>query len=191
MRIIAGAARGARLKTPKGLLTRPTSDRVKESLFSILGARVVGRRVLDLFAGTGSLGLESLSRGAASAVLVDRVTADVIKDNAEHTHLAALARVIRSDVFGAIARLSSEGETFDLVFCDPPYHKGLWERALTVLDTSPLLSENALVVVECGEDERTLPSLMHLSQVREERYGHTTRIRFFEKTQSGQEEVTR
>ena len=85
MRIITGRARGARLKTPKGLLTRPTSDRVKESLFSILGGRVVGRRVLDLFAGTGSLGLEALSRGAASAVFVDRATEHVLRENAEHT----------------------------------------------------------------------------------------------------------
>ncbi len=189
MRIITGMARGARLKTPKGLLTRPTSDRVKESLFSILGGRVVGRRVLDLFAGTGSLGLEALSRGAAFAVFVDRATADIVRDNAEHTKLAGLAQVMRGDVFAALSRLSSEGETFDLVFCDPPYHKGLWERALTTLDASPLLSEGALVVVECGEDERELPTLMRLSLAREERYGHTTRICFFTTKTSEQEEM--
>lgn len=181
MRIITGRARGARLKTPKGLSTRPTSDRVKESLFSILGGRVVGLRVLDLFAGTGSLGLEALSRGAASAVFVDRVTAEIVRDNAEHTRLAESARVIRGDVFAAMARLSSEGEVFDLVFCDPPYHKGLWERALAVLDASTILSEEALVVVESGEDEREIPQLAQLSLAREERYGHTTRVRFFER----------
>ena len=180
MRIITGRARGARLKTPKGLLTRPTSDRVKESLFSILGGRVVGRRVLDLFAGTGSLGLEALSRGAASAVFVDRATEHVLRENAEHTRLDETARILRGDVFSVLSRLAAEGAVFDLVFCDPPYHKGLWERALTALDASPVLSEGALVIVESGEDEKELPSLTRLSLVREERYGHTTRVRIFE-----------
>ena len=180
MRIITGRARGARLKTPKGLLTRPTSDRVKESLFSILGGRVVGRRVLDLFAGTGSLGLEALSRGAASAVFVDRATEHVLRENAEHTRLNETARILRGDVFSVLSRLAAEGAVFDLVFCDPPYHKGLWERALTALDASPVLSEGALVIVESGEDEKELPSLTRLSLVREERYGHTTRVRIFE-----------
>ena len=180
MRIITGRARGARLKTPKGLLTRPTSDRVKESLFSILGGRVVGRRVLDLFAGTGSLGLEALSRGAASAVFVDRATEHVLRENAEHTRLDETARILRGDVFSVLSRFAAEGAVFDLVFCDPPYHKGLWERALTALDASPVLSEGALVIVESGEDEKELPSLTRLSLVREERYGHTTRVRIFE-----------
>ncbi|MBO6235757.1 MAG: 16S rRNA (guanine(966)-N(2))-methyltransferase RsmD [Schwartzia sp.] len=180
MRIITGRARGARLKTPKGLLTRPTSDRVKESLFSILGGRVVGRRVLDLFAGTGSLGLEALSRGAASAVFVDRATEHVLRENAEHTRLNETARILRGDVFSVLSRLAAEGALFDLVFCDPPYHKGLWERALTALDASPILSEGALVIVESGEDEKDIPSLSRLSLVREERYGHTTRMRIFE-----------
>jgi 16S rRNA (guanine(966)-N(2))-methyltransferase RsmD len=179
MRIITGKARGARLKAPKGLSTRPTSDRVKESLFSILGGRVAGRRVLDLFAGTGSLGLEALSRGAADTVFVDRATENVLRENAEHTRLAETARVVRGDVFAALSRLSDEGEQFDLVFCDPPYGRGLWERVLTALDGLPLLSETALVVVECGEDEKEVPPLSRLSLVREERYGHTTRMRIF------------
>ena len=180
MRIITGRARGARLKAPKGLSTRPTSDRVKESLFNILGARVANCRVLDLFAGTGSLGLEALSRGAAHAVFVDRATGNVLSDNAAHTKFSDEARIIKDDVFSALARLSAEGETFDLVFCDPPYGKGLWERALAVLDAAPVLSEGALVVVESGEDERTIPALSRLSLAREERYGHTTRLRFFD-----------
>lgn len=179
MRIITGKARGARLKAPKGLLTRPTSDRVKESLFSILGGRVVGRRVLDLFAGTGGLGLEALSRGASFAVFVDRSTGSILRDNTEHAHLGQSARIVRGDVFAALSRLSDEGEQFDLVFCDPPYAKGLWERALRMLDELPVLSEDALVIVESGEDEKEVPPLSRLSLVREERYGHTTRMRIF------------
>ncbi|MBR1761427.1 MAG: 16S rRNA (guanine(966)-N(2))-methyltransferase RsmD [Schwartzia sp.] len=185
MRIITGKARGARLKAPKGLSTRPTSDRVKESLFSILGGRVVGRRVLDLFAGTGSLGLEALSRGASFAVLVDRATGNLLRDNAEHTRLAASARVMRGDVFASLSRLAAEGERFDLVFCDPPYAKGLWERTLAMLDTSPVLSEGALVVAECGGDERTVPPLSRLSLSREEHYGHTTLVRIFAAREDG------
>lgn len=188
MRIITGKARGARLKSPKGLMTRPTSDRIKESLFSILGSRVVGRRVLDLFAGTGSLGLEALSRGAASAVFVDYATGNVLRENAEHTRLSETARILRGDVFSSLSRLAAEGATFDFVFCDPPYHKGLWERALAALDASPMLSKGAIVIVECGEDEQTVPALSTLSLVREERYGHTTRVRFFEKAQSRRED---
>ncbi len=179
MRIITGKARGARLKAPKGLCTRPTSDRVKESLFSILGGRVVGRRVLDLFAGTGSLGLEAVSRGAAFAVLVDKATGNLLRDNAEHAHLTDVVRVVRGDVFASLSRLAAEGEKFGLVFCDPPYAKGLWERALAALDASPVLSEDALVVVECGEDEKEVPPLSRLSLMREENYGHTTRVRIF------------
>ena len=179
MRIITGKARGARLKAPKGLSTRPTSDRVKESLFSILGGRIAGRRVLDLFAGTGSLGLEALSRGAAYAVFVDRATGNILRDNAEHAHLADAVRVMRGDVFASLSRLAVEGEQFDLVFCDPPYAKGLWERALRVLDELPILSAGACVIVESGGEEREVPPLSRLSLLREEHYGRTTLIRIF------------
>ncbi len=179
MRIITGTARGARLKAPRGLSTRPTADRVRESLFSILGSRVQGRRVLDLFAGTGSLGLEALSRGAAQAVFVDRATAGVLRDNASHTHLEDKARILGSDVFPAMERLAGAGERFDLVFCDPPYRRGLWERALKVLDDSPLLAEDALVVVEHGTDEVMIPELSHLVRTRSQSYGRTTQISIF------------
>ena len=87
MRIITGLAKGCKLKTPRGMATRPTSDRVKESLFSILGNEVWGKTILDIFAGTGGLGLEALSRGAKYAAFVDKATADIIRFNAEHTHL--------------------------------------------------------------------------------------------------------
>ncbi len=180
MRIITGIARGARLKAPRGLSTRPTADRVRESLFSILGARVAGRRVLDLFAGTGSLGLEALSRGAAQAVFVDRATAAILRDNAAHTHLEEKARILGSDVFAAMERLAASGERFSLVFCDPPYRRGLWERVLTTMDASPLLTEDALLVVEHGTDETTMPALSRLMRTRSQAYGRTTQISIFE-----------
>ena len=181
MRIITGSARGAKLKTPKGMDTRPTADRVKESLFNILGGRVAGCQVLDIFAGTGNLGLEALSRGAAAAVFIDRATADLIKENAAHTHLSAQADVRRGDVFAGLSRLAADGKQFDLVFCDPPYHKGLWERALAFLDVSPLLTARAIVVIEHGVDENDIPPLQSLSLRRNQAYGRTTQLSIFQK----------
>lgn len=187
MRIITGMARGARLKAPKGLRTRPTADRVKESLFSILGDRVRGARVLDLFAGTGSLGLEALSRGASSAVFVDRATIALVRENAVHTHLFARAQFFSQDVFLALSRLKAVGETFDLVFCDPPYEAGLWQRVLLALDTSSLLSPAVQVVVECDAAEGEEPFLSSLSLRRTVRYGRTTQILIFAPRMAGQE----
>ncbi|MGP1470470.1 MAG: 16S rRNA (guanine(966)-N(2))-methyltransferase RsmD [Schwartzia sp. (in: firmicutes)] len=180
MRIITGTARGARLKAPKGIDTRPTADRVKESLFSILGERVRGARVLDLFAGTGGLGLEALSRGAVAAVFVDRATIPLIRDNAAHTHLLENARFLRQDVFSAVSFLAAAGERFDLIFCDPPYEQGLWQRVLSALDGSPLLSSGALLMVECGAGESAIPPLSALSLRRAVGYGRTTKILMFE-----------
>lgn len=179
MRIITGTARGARLKTPRGLATRPTADRIKESLFNILGRRVQGRRVLDLFAGTGNLGLEALSRGAAEAVFVDRATAPLIRENAVHTHLLDRARIEQADVFTALNRLRGEDAPFDLVFCDPPYGKGLWQRTLQALDHLPLLSPEALIVVEHGATENDVPELTVLACQRNQRYGRTTQVSIF------------
>lgn len=178
MRIITGTAKGCNLKTPKGMNTRPTSDRVKESLFSILGSDACGR-VLDVFAGTGALGLEALSRGADSCVFIDRETADIISFNAEHTRLADRCRVLKGDVFALLHRLAGEGKQFDLVFCDPPYHQGLAHRVLEYLDKGRLLAPDAIVVMEYGGDEEALPPVARLRLVREQCYGRTTRIGFY------------
>lgn len=180
MRIITGSARGCKLKTPKGMSTRPTSDRVKESLFSILGSEVLGKGILDIFAGTGGLGLEALSRGGASACFVDKTTADIIRYNAEHTRLKDLSDIIRGDVFAVLDRLANQGRKFDIVFCDPPYHFGLWEKALIRLDRGDLLNDGALVIVEQGGDENTLPEVSRLKLLRNQRYGKTTQINIFE-----------
>lgn len=180
MRIITGKAKGAQLKTPKGMSTRPTSDRVKESLFSILGNEVLDVDILDVFAGTGSLGLEALSRGANSAVFVDKATADIIRDNAVHCHLNEQSEVIKGDVFGAMQRLAGQGRKFQLVFCDPPYHLGLWQRAMTELAKGEILTDGALIVIECGGDENDVPELPNLKLLRNQRYGATTQINIYE-----------
>ena len=192
MRIITGSARGCRLKTPKGQATRPTSDRIKESLFNILGPKVYGRKVLDIFAGTGNLGLEALSRGAASACFVDQATAALIRENAVHTRLQDKAAVHGCDVFAQLSRFAQGGESFDLIFCDPPYHKGLAWRALTFFDESTVLAHAGILVVaqsivlgilvvEHGADENDMPELSELRCVLNRRYGRTTQLSFFQR----------
>lgn len=179
MRIITGSAKGCRLKAPKGQDTRPTADRIKESLFNILGTRVFEQRVLDIFAGTGNLGLEALSRGAAAAVFIDQATAPLIRENAEHTHLSEKAEILRGDVFLHLQHFAGAGRQFDLVFCDPPYHKGLWEKALQFFDSSGVLSAGGILVVEHGRDENVLPELQRLERIRNQTYGSTTQLSIF------------
>ncbi len=125
MRIIAGTAGGTPLAMPKGPVTRPTPDKVKQAIFSSLGERVVGARVLDLFCGTGALGLEALSRGASQALLVDesRFAVDSAMANATRARLEDRAEIRRDDVFRVIEGLAERGDRFDLVFADPPYEK--------------------------------------------------------------------
>lgn len=182
MRIITGSARGCRLKTPKGAeVTRPTADRVKESLFNILGQMVAGRKVLDIFAGTGNLGLEALSRGAESAVFVDKATAKLIAENLQLTRLQEKGIVRGSDVFAELSRQAAGKAEFSLIFCDPPYHKGLWQQALRQIDASDgLMAENGILVVEHGAEENEIPELSRLQLVHNRRYGHTTQLSFFQ-----------
>lgn len=179
MRIITGSAKGCNLKTPKGMSTRPTSDRIKESLFSILGSDVPGSRVLDIFAGTGSLGLEALSRGAVSGIFIDKATADIISFNAEHTRMADRCEILKGDVFAHLQRLASRGQQFDLIFCDPPYHLGLSHKALSVLDESVVVAPDALVIVEHGGDENDLPETKRLKLLKNQHYGKTTQLSFY------------
>lgn len=184
MRIITGSARGCKLKVPKGMATRPTADRIKESLFNILGTTVRDARVLDLFAGTGSLGLEALSRGAAAAVFIDQRTARLIAENAGHAHLVGRAEILAGDAFRQMERLAAARRQFDLVFCDPPYARGLWQRALALLDSAALLAPDALVVVESGRGEPDVPPMGHLPLVREQSYGAATQIRIYKYRES-------
>ncbi len=151
MHIITGAARGVRLETLDGTLTRPTSERAKEAIFSMLQFDLQGRRVLDLFAGSGQLGLEAVSRGASLAVLVDgaREAVEVIRRNVAKTRLSEGVRVVQSD---ALSYLNGcREEPFHLVFLDPPYAAGLLPAALTALCKRDLLSVGATVVAECGD----------------------------------------
>ena len=151
MRIITGSARGAKLATLAGESTRPTAERTKEAIFSMLQFELTGRRVLDLFGGSGQMGLEALSRGAAEAIFVDsaREAVDVITQNATKTRLLDRSRVHRAD---ALAFLRSyTGAPFHLVFLDPPYASGLVPQCLSLLSERNLLAPGAVVVCETGD----------------------------------------
>ena len=175
MRIITGSAKGIKLKAPLGLDTRPTADRVKESVFNILGNIVVDACVLDVFAGTGNLGLEALSRGAKAAVFVDHSNESiaVIKENAHHTHLIEHTEIYKNDVLRALDQLAQNGRSFDLVFCDPPYKKGFVQAVLEKLDNDPIMAPGGVVVMEHSRDEQILDEWKHLQLKRTERYGAT------------------
>jgi len=151
MRVIAGTAKGRRLRVPAGLHVRPSGARLRESAFCILEHRgaIAGARVLDLFAGTGALGIEALSRGAAALVAVeqDRDVARLLRENLEHTGVAPRARVVVSSAEAALARLPVD-EPFDVVLVDPPYRTGLAERALEALVARRLVAAGGLVLVE-------------------------------------------
>jgi len=145
MRVITGIARGKRLVTPDGSDVRPTSDKVKEALFSALQFDIEGRRILDLFAGSGQLGIEALSRGAKSCVFVDnsRASINLVKKNLEITGLSSNAKVIQSD-FASFAAMSRD--TFDIVFLDPPYAAGMLVDAIKAV--LPLMSDYSMIICE-------------------------------------------
>lgn len=150
MRVISGSARGRRLISPEGFDVRPTTDKVKESVFNIIQFELENACVLDLFAGSGQLGIEALSRGAACAVFVDasKKSLDTVKKNIETTGFQSRSKIVCSDAF---AFLSSCSGKFDIVFLDPPYEKGLCERAFGYLP--PRLSSGAVVICETRADE--------------------------------------
>lgn len=151
MRIIAGTARSLPLKTLEGLDTRPTTDRIKETLFNILQEEVPGSYFLDLFAGSGQIGLEALSRGAHYAVFVDnnKKAAACIEDNIHFTKFDRQCRLYSSEVLGALRSMEGKYQ-FDLIFMDPPYRQELERDVLTYLSHSSLLKEDTLIIVEAA-----------------------------------------
>ena len=147
MRVITGKARGVQLKTPDGMQTRPTSDRVKEALFSIIQFELPGKTVLDLFGGTGQLGIEALSRGATSAVFVDAGEAPckLIRENLRRTKLEHLGKIVRSDY---LQYLKTTRDTFDIILLDPPYAEVFLENALNCITEIDILQSGGIIVCE-------------------------------------------
>ncbi|MCC6147970.1 MAG: 16S rRNA (guanine(966)-N(2))-methyltransferase RsmD [Anaerolineaceae bacterium] len=173
-RIIAGTARGIRLHPVPGTGTRPITDRVKEALFNIIGADIVGARLFDMFGGTGSVGIEALSRGAAFALLVENNAGAyrTIKANLVHTHLDEHAEVILADVFSCLRKPANQ--TFDYIYIAPPQYKGLWKQAIQGLEQNPeWLAEDGWVIVQIDPKEYEKITWQTLYEFDQRRYGST------------------
>jgi 16S rRNA (guanine966-N2)-methyltransferase len=176
MRIVGGQFKGRAIAAPPGRDTRPTGDRAREAIFNVLAHAnwsdgVEGKRVLDLFAGSGALGLEAMSRGAAFALFVetDSGARGAIRDNIEALGLFGTTRVHRRDATDLGVKPAGLGAPFDLVFLDPPYNRGLGERALARLFETGWISEDALLVYECAADEA--PDTLAFATLDERLYG--------------------
>jgi 16S rRNA (guanine(966)-N(2))-methyltransferase RsmD len=175
MRVIGGAAKGRRLSVPKGHAVRPTAGRVKESLFNILPRDFSGKRVLDLFAGTGNLSIEALSRGADHALLIDASarSAATIKLNLRRLGLAAHSAVWVAPVARSVRVLARRKERFDFIFLDPPYDQGLAGRSLEIIARCQLLRPTGTLVVEHSARENVKPRYDSLQLHDQRRYGDT------------------
>jgi 16S rRNA (guanine(966)-N(2))-methyltransferase RsmD len=191
LRVISGKARGRKLRSVPGDTTRPIADRVKEALFNIIGQDIQGASFLDLFAGTGSVGIEALSRGAALALFVDlnREPVQVIRANLVSTGLVQAAKVLHMDAFSLLSRPPEQ--SFDYVYIAPPQYKGLWKRALLAVDQhASWLSEDAWVIVQIHPveeaDWQAEDRLQALIQFDRRDYGSTLLL-FYEHTGSQQE----
>lgn len=158
MRVIAGKARSLPLKTIDGPETRPTTDRIKETLFNMLQMDVPGCRFLDLYAGSGAIGIEALSRGARQSVFVEHnpKAAQCIRENLEFTKLADRAVVMNTEVLTALQRLKGKNDVFDIVFMDPPYQDGVEPEVLRLLKDAGIADAGTLVVIEASLDNRFL-----------------------------------
>jgi 16S rRNA (guanine966-N2)-methyltransferase len=181
IRVIAGTARGRKLKLVPGDSTRPIMDRVKEALFNILGTGIRGCSFLDLFAGTGSVGIEALSRGAERVLFLDnnRLAIRTIRENLEHTRLSERAEVLRTDAFVYLQR--PKLEAFEYIFVAPPQYKSMWKETLLTLDANPAhVQPDGIVIVQIDPSEREDLTLDTLRLYDERVYGRTM-LWFFER----------
>jgi 16S rRNA (guanine(966)-N(2))-methyltransferase RsmD len=184
LRVISGKARGRKLRAVPGDTTRPITDRTKESLFNILGADIQDASILDLFAGTGSVGIEALSRGAGFVRFVDksRQAVETVKMNLQRTGLGQDAEVLQMDAFTLLER--SPDRAFDYIYIAPPQYKELWKRALMSLEANRTwLSEDAWVIVQIHPVEYTEPEVKYLVEFDRRRYGSTLLL-FYETIQA-------
>ncbi len=184
LRIIRGKAKGTRLQRVPGDSTRPITDRVKEALFNILGADVFGSRWLDLFAGTGSVGIEALSNGAEFVRFVDlhRLAVRTVKHNLEHTRLKKGAEVWQGDAFALLSRPADR--RFDYVYIAPPQYRGMWKKALLLLDARPdWLADDAWVIVQIHPKEYEEVVLTNLQEFDRRKYGSTLLV-FYERNEA-------
>jgi 16S rRNA (guanine(966)-N(2))-methyltransferase RsmD len=183
MRVSGGEVRGIPIRAPRGRRTRPTSDKVREAVFSVLGESVVEARVLDLFAGSGALAIEALSRGAANAVLVenDPAATKAVRHNLEKTGLGEKTSILATDFRSALAKLGREDERFDIVFLDPPYHQAdILDTIAVTLRNYSVTTDDSIIVLEHFGKTTPPESIANIPLYRTRSYGQTS-ISFYQK----------
>ena len=175
MRIIAGLLKGRKLKTAKGLRIRPTADKVKEALFNILGDRVRNSNFLDLFAGTGNVGIEAFSRSAQRVTFIDNNLASIrlIKENLNLCNLVDKSKIIKSDYLKAIKKLSKNNERFDIIFADPPYNTVLAKNCLQCLENIDIGVNNCFIIIEHYHKEKLLSEFGEFRLIKQRIFGET------------------
>ncbi len=176
MRIIAGQAKGRKIKSLEGRKVRPTSDRVKEAVFSMLGFAVSGGRVLDLFAGTGNLGLEALSRGASMVTFIDNNTdaCNVIKHNVKLLGFEEQAEVYLTDAFKAVKKFGSMDKKYDIIFIDPPYGDNIYNKIVSDLVREDIIDENGMVILEHSSHYHPEENFKGMAMLKRKKYGNTS-----------------
>jgi len=174
-RVIAGTVGGVPLKTPPGSRTRPTTDRIKESVFNVLQPYLEGDLILDLFAGSGSLGIEALSRGMKKAIFVDkdRNACLIIKDNLNKTHLTDRAELLCMDIETAVKSLQERNAKLDIIFADPPYLCDFVGKTLLLLSENDIMVDDGIAVIEHHREETTLDRIGRWRLFKKKEYGET------------------
>lgn len=174
VRVISGSARGLKLNTPGDDRVRPTTDRVKESMFNIVQDWVYDSQVLDLFAGSGALGIEALSRGASQAVFCDNSldSIKIIKSNIEKARVADRSQIVSGDFKRCLRDMGAKNQSFDMIFVDPPYYKGLFEEVLDTIRACKILKKDGIVIVE-HDAKRPIGQVEGLEVYKEKKYGIT------------------
>ncbi len=181
MRVIAGSARGKKLRSPKDESVRPTLDRIKENIFNIIGFDIKESVVLDLFAGSGGLGIEALSRGASHCTFVDKDKNSIalVQANLKDTRLEKNAEIFQSDAESAIEKLYAKGKKFDYIFLDPPYQQGIIQKILKQLQKCNIMQEEGVVIIETDRLEKLPDEIYRFIKIKEREYSNT-RISIYE-----------
>ena len=176
MRIISGRARGRKILSPESLETRPTLDRVKEAMFSTIQNYIQDSIVIDVFAGTGSLGLEAASRGAKEVYLVDKsnTTYPLLKQNVENLKFNDVCYTLNMDAYEALKSLKNKGKVFDLIFIDPPYCREMIPEAMKIIKENNMLSEDGIIVTKIDSIEEIYEGYDNIKLNKSKRYGNTT-----------------
>lgn len=174
VRVISGSARGLKLNTPGDDRVRPTTDRVKESMFNIVQDWVYDSQVLDLFAGSGALGIEALSRGASQAVFCDNSldSIKIIKSNIEKARVADRSQIVSGDFKRCLRDMEAKNQSFDMIFVDPPYYEGLFEEVLDTIRSCKILKKGGIVIVE-HDAKKPIGQVEGLEVYKEKKYGIT------------------